>query len=64
MQITARIIVHQLEQSGFKEVSVRGDHHKFRNNNGKMVIVPYSRLKENIQIGTYESILRQAGLKG
>lgn len=59
----AREVVKMLKKNGFREESVRGDHHKFTNSTGTVVIVPYSSLKSDIYPGTYNAILHQAGLK-
>lgn len=60
---TAREVVKLLMQNGFREIAIRGDHHKFSNLAGIIVIVPYTTLKSTIAPGTYNAILHQAGLK-
>lgn len=60
---TAREVVKILKKNGFRETAIHGDHHKFINAKGIPVIVPYTTLKSNVAIGTYNAILHQAGLK-
>lgn len=56
----SRDIIRRLEADGFKLVSTRGSHHKFRQETtGRIVILPHPR--KNIPIGTAHSIFRQAG---
>ena len=53
-----RDIVKRLEAEGFKLLSIRGSHHKFRK--GPItVIVPHP--KKDLPVGTARSIARQAG---
>ena len=54
----SRDIVKRLGAEGFKLVSIRGSHHKFRN--GPItVIVPHP--KKDLPLGTAQSIARQVG---
>jgi predicted RNA binding protein YcfA (HicA-like mRNA interferase family) len=53
-------LIKQLKADGFVEVSVRGSHHKLRNEStGRTVIVPHP--KKDLPMGTVQSIFRQAG---
>lgn len=61
MPVSSRDIVKALREAGFELVSVRGDHHKFRDNQGRTVVVPYP--KKDMALGTLKSIERQSGLK-
>ncbi len=54
----SRDIVKRLEAGGFKRVSIRGAHYKFRKG-PVTVIVP--RPKKDLPLGTARSIARQAG---
>ncbi len=45
------------------EVRIIGDHHRFEDGKGHKVTVPFSSLKDEIAPGTYNNILKQAGLK-
>jgi predicted RNA binding protein YcfA (HicA-like mRNA interferase family) len=49
-----------LELLGFSFICQRGSHAKFKNEQGRTVILPMNR--REIQIGTFRSILRQAGI--
>lgn len=53
-------IIRVLLDHGFYFVTQRGSHAKYKNNAGKMVIVPHP--KKEIPIGTTRSIVRQSGL--
>ena len=46
---------------GFSFVSQKGSHGKYRNTDGRVVIVPMP--KKEIPEGTLRSILRQAGIE-
>ena len=52
----SRDIVKRLEAEGFKLVSIRGSHHKFRKGS-ITVIVPHP--KKDLPFGTAQSIARQ-----
>lgn len=54
-------IIKLLTKEGFTLVKVSGDHHKFRHEDGRIVIVPHP--KKDLPIGTARNIFRQAGLK-
>jgi len=53
-------ILSVLQAHGFREVSQKGSHKKFRCDD-RVVIVPHP--KPEIPVGTFFSILRQSGLK-
>lgn len=59
---TAREVVKKLKSLGYVEIHVTGDHHKFKDQNNKTVVVPYSHLGDSIVIGTYKSIMKYVGL--
>lgn len=63
MEHTAKEVVSLLNKNGFQETRITGDHHRFIDNIGHRVTVPYSRPKDVIRPSTYNSILKQAGLK-
>ncbi|MBT4877588.1 MAG: addiction module toxin, HicA family [Desulfobacula sp.] len=42
-------------------VKVSGEHHKFKHENGKIVIVPHPQ--KDLPIGTARNIFKMAGLK-
>ena len=67
VEIKAAEVVKQLTEAGFVEKKSSGhqhggDHHFFRNPDGRTTTVPYTRLKDSIAVGTYKAILRQAKL--
>jgi predicted RNA binding protein YcfA (HicA-like mRNA interferase family) len=56
----SRDIIRRLKADGFKMVSVRGSHHKFKHPaSGRVVIVTHPR--KDIPSGTVHSIYMQAG---
>jgi len=57
---SSKWIITILERHGFILIGQRGSHKKFRKND-KTVIVPDPR--HEIPMGTFHSILRQAGLQ-
>lgn len=59
VQYTARDVVKKLEESGFVEVRITGDHHIFKHvKTGRTIAVPYARLKSMIALGTAKQILK------
>lgn len=52
-------VVEALSAAGFVHVRTKGSHEVFRNEDGKVVVVPHHA---TIKRGTLASILRQAGL--
>lgn len=62
MPMTSKQMVKLLEKNGFREVRQNGSHKFFINEKtGKMTTVPvHSR---DLDIGTEQAILKQAGLK-
>ena len=63
VQHQAKDVLKQLKANGFTEVRVRGDHHRFTDGKGRYVTIPYHGAKDIIAPGTYNSIMKQAGLK-
>ena len=62
--VQARKILPLLEENGFEESRVKGDHHQFKKpGHPNVVTVAYGRVKEEIPPGTVKSILRSAGLE-
>lgn len=58
---SSRHIITVLKKHGFIEVSQKGSHKKFRHPEGhQIVIVPDPR--KEIPLGTFLSIIRQAGI--
>lgn len=61
---SSKHIIHVLENNGFYLVSQKGSHAKFYKivqDRTVIIIVPVG--KKEIPIGTFHSILRQAGMK-
>jgi len=55
-------IIKRLISAGWRHVSTRDSHHKYRHpGTGKSVIIPHP--KKDLPIGTANSILKQADLK-
>jgi predicted RNA binding protein YcfA (HicA-like mRNA interferase family) len=55
----SRDIIRRLEQDGFRLVSIRGSHYKFRHPvSNKMTIITHP--KRDMPIGTVRAIYRQA----
>jgi len=59
--MNSRLIIKELKKAGFVLVKVSGDHHKFKHENGKIVIVPHPQ--KDLPIGTVRNIFKMAGLK-
>ena len=57
---SSKNIIKKLEAAGFKLNRVKGSHHIFKNDKGKRVVVPHP--KKDLPKGTFNSILKQAGL--
>ena len=56
----SRAIIQRLEADGFRLLSVRGSHHKFRHDGtGRTVIVAHPR--RDMPLGIVHAIYRQAG---
>lgn len=57
---SSKEIIKVLENFGFRFISQKGSHGKYKNRNGRTVIVPMS--KREIPIGTFRSIIKQSGV--
>ncbi|GEP72825.1 type II toxin-antitoxin system HicA family toxin [Lentilactobacillus rapi] len=64
-QVKVSEVLKLLKDNGFHELTSRqsGDHHRFVDNSGHRVTVPFASKKAVIAPGTYNSILKQTGLK-
>ena len=51
-----------LEENGFEFVRIRGDHRIYRKDKVGIVVIP-GNLGDDLATGTFNSILRKAGLK-
>lgn len=54
---SSKEIERALKQLGFEFISQKGSHGKFKNNKGRIVILPMAR--KEIPVGTFYSILKQ-----
>lgn len=59
-RLSSKEVVKILTRNGFAFVSQKGSHQKYRNAEGRVVIVPAER--KEIPVGTMNSIIRQSGL--
>jgi predicted RNA binding protein YcfA (HicA-like mRNA interferase family) len=59
-RFSSRDIVKVLESLGFYFRSQKGSHGKYKDDSGKIVIVPMN--KKEIPAGTFKNILNQAGI--
>lgn len=64
MPMTKKVkeVIDLLEANGWHYVRTRGDHHIF-SKPGKCSIAVPGKASSDLAIGTYRSILREAGLK-
>ena len=62
--VPAKKIIPLLEENGFEEKRVKGDHHQFKKaGHPSVVTLAYAKPKDEIPPGTLKSVLRQAGLE-
>ena len=54
-------IIRTLETHGFRFISQRGSHCKYKDSTGRITIVPHP--KKEVPIGTTRAIIRQSGLR-
>jgi predicted RNA binding protein YcfA (HicA-like mRNA interferase family) len=59
-RISSDVFLGILTANGFRFISQRGSHAKYRDGRGHSVIVPHPR--KDIPIGTLRSMIRQSGL--
>lgn len=59
--MSCKHIAKALKKLGWYEVSGRGDHMKFKNDEGKITIIPY-RGSRQLAPGTISAICKQVGL--
>lgn len=62
MTKTVRQVCKLLVDNGFEFIGIKGDHRKYFKQGIGIIIVP-GRLGDDLADGTYNSILRKAGLK-
>ena len=56
-------VIELLEKEGWSYIHTRGDHHKFYKAGARRPIVVAGKPNTDLAEGTYNSILREAGLK-
>ncbi|TGD19812.1 type II toxin-antitoxin system HicA family toxin [Levilactobacillus suantsaiihabitans] len=61
MKITVKEVLDELAKAGYTETRVKGDHHRFEDEWGHRVTVPYTRPKDTVSPTTYRYIKQQAG---
>jgi predicted RNA binding protein YcfA (HicA-like mRNA interferase family) len=61
--MTVREVVRQLTDDGWIEVAQRGSHRQFKHPTKLGKVTVAGKLGDDVRIGTYKSILRQAGLE-
>ncbi|MEQ9290281.1 MAG: type II toxin-antitoxin system HicA family toxin [Cyclobacteriaceae bacterium] len=54
-------IIKRLLAAGFVLQRIKGSHHIYKHSNGKRAVVPHP--KKDLPKGTFNSILKQSGLK-
>jgi len=59
--IKSRELIRELEANGFKLISVRGSHYKFRNAANITIVVPHP--KKDLGKGLVAALRKEAGLK-
>lgn len=55
-QYIVKEVLKELKKNGFKETRITGDHHRFEDQDGHKVTVPYKSLKDILAPKTYQSI--------
>ena len=57
---SSKDIISVLNRISFEFVTQKGSHAKFRNSEGRTVIIPMNR--KEIPMGTFRSIIKQSGI--
>ena len=57
---SSRDIVKVIEKFDFNFISQKGSHAKYKNAEGRTIIVPMA--KREIPVGTFKSIIKQSGI--
>ncbi len=58
---SSKKLIIRLEKAGFVLHRIKGSHHIFKHSNGLRVVVPHP--KKDLPKGTFNAILKQAGLE-
>ena len=59
-RLSSHAFIDILTSNGFRLISIRGSHAKYRDDHSHTVIIPHPR--KDIPIGTIRSMIRQCGL--
>ncbi len=59
-----RDVIKLVEDNGWVQIKVEGDHRQYKHRDKKGRVTIAGHPSKDMPIGTYQSILRQAGLKG
>jgi predicted RNA binding protein YcfA (HicA-like mRNA interferase family) len=59
-----REVISRIVDDGWFQVSQKGSHRQFKHTNKSGKVTVPGKLSDDIPIGTYKSILKQAGLEG
>ena len=57
---SSRDIVRVIEKFDFYFISQKGSHAKYKNSEGRTVVVPMA--KREVPVGTFKSIIKQSGI--
>lgn len=63
MPYKVREVIKLLKKNGFYETRIVGSHHRYTDGKGHNVTVAYHKLSDEFDPKTYNSMMRQAGLK-
>ncbi len=61
MSYNSRDLIKLLESNGFRLIRIKGSHHMFFKEGVGVIPVPHP--KKDMTMGTYNNILKKAGLK-
>lgn len=59
-----RDVIRRLEREGWVLVGTRGGHRQYKHPHRPGLVTIAGRSNDDLALGTYNSILKQAGLKG
>jgi predicted RNA binding protein YcfA (HicA-like mRNA interferase family) len=63
MPTTVRDIILQIEEDGWRHISTRGNHRQFKHPTKTGRVTVAGKPRDDLSLGTLNSILKQAGLK-
>ena len=60
--MNSKKLIQMLEEDGWRQVRIKGSHHQFKHpTKPNLITVPHP--KKDLPVGTFNSILKDAGLK-